>query len=213
MVSRLRRDDLDKSSRKGYINFALCILHFALLLTGCGLVDADRGVNVVIENLGGPYAVDLAYTDDDGDASTPPILNTVPALTFTLASNVKVSSNPGFSDLLDGTSTAAYPDYYITGYTITYTVADFETATPGTITQNVGGLGIHIQNGETFTASAADVQVLTNATRERLINTFGSTGSFDALATITFTGYTEDSRTFSIKGNFDIKFDEFAPES
>ena len=201
---------------KRYRGFFKILLTLALALStipGCGLVDADRGVNVVIEDLGGPYNVDLAYTDDDGDATTPPILNSIPDLTFSLASNVKVASNSGFTDVLDDSSTDTYADYYITGYTISYAIKDFETATPGTVTNNVGGLAIHIQNGETFTASGANVQVLTNATRERLIATFGSTGSFDVLATITFTGYTEDSRSFSIKGYFDIKFDEFAPES
>ena len=191
----------------------ICYLIFAILnlnLIGCGLVDADRGINMTIENLSGPYNVDLAYTDDDGDASTPTKLNTIPDLSFTLGTNLKVSSNPGFSGLLDGTSTA-FSDYYITGYTITYTLIDTEITSPGTITENVGGLGIHIQNGETFSGAAANIQVVSTATRERLISTFGTTGSFDVLATITFKGYTEDSRTFNVSGSFDIKFDEFAP--
>lgn len=183
---------------------------FLLMALGCDLVTADRGINVGIEDLGGPYKVDLAFTDDDGDASTPTVLNDIPALTFTLASNYKVADNPGFTNLLSGSSTS-FSDYYITGYTITYTLIDAESSNPGTITDNVGGLAIHIQNGETFSAAASDIQVVTSATRERLITAFGTTGAFDILATITFKGYTEDRRGFTISGAFDIKFDEYAP--
>ena len=187
--------------------------------SGCGLMESDTGINLTLENLGGPYAVDIYYTVTSSDV----VLNAVPDLMFTLATDFQVAPNPGFTKLLDGTS-KGYADYYITGYSIAYTVVTANNVTADTdvssrLETTSGGLYLHIQNGETFTSGTTVgslIQVIRTTAQEDLVDLAGTVAGgleIDAIANLTLTGHTEDNRSFSLKGSFDVKFREYAPES
>jgi hypothetical protein len=209
--------------RKSTSLFALLVFIFLgtqIWQNGCGLMEADTGIKLTIENLGGPYSVDIAYTDKDptNAFTTDVVISTVPSLIFSLGTDYQIASNPGFSGLLTSGLTGI-ADYYVTGYSVSYQVVTANNVSSlasinDILVEHSGGIFLHIVNGEAFSSGSTSgtlIQVIRTGAQEDLVDLASATTGgleIDVIATITFTGHTEDNRTFALKGSFDIKFRE-----